>query len=179
MGPRRALSRTMVVGAVLVLGCGADVPEADLQGTDGASSSMTEATDGVDDTGSGSTSGAATSSSGDESTSEAPPAIVPGLRGEYFASYHDPVLVRVDPSLEFVWEHDAPAEDVGSDRFSIRWSGWLTPPHSGAYTIITESDDGVRVWIDDELVLDAWTPQYVTRNEAQVELVGGVPVPLR
>jgi GH43 family beta-xylosidase len=176
MIPARATGLAMV----LVLGCGDDSTEPHIGGTQDASSSSESADGSASDGDTGSTTGADTGSLDDDTTSEEePPPIVPGLRGEYFTNYHDRELVRVDPVLEFDWGHDAPAAEVGTDRFSIRWSGWLTPPHTGVYTIITESDDGVRVWIDDALVLDAWTPQYVTRNEVQVELVEGVAVPLR
>ena len=176
MAKVRVCSIVGLFAVVLGPGCGDDAREPDIAGTESSSTGSAD-----DDAPS------STSSSGSEpepidddgTTEEPPPPIVPGLRGEYFADYHDQVLVRVDPELAFVWDHEAPAPEVGTDRFSIRWSGWLTPPHSGLYTIVTESDDGVRVWIDDAPVIDAWTPQYVTRNESQVELEGGVAVPIR
>jgi hypothetical protein len=108
-----------------------------------------------------------------------PPPIVPGLRAEYWNEYLDRTVVRVEPMLDVDWGDGSPDGSIAADRFSARWSGWLTAPHSGAFTIITETDDGVRVWIDDALVLDDWTPHFVTRNEATVELQGGTPVPLR
>jgi GH43 family beta-xylosidase len=173
-----ALGRRRVLVATVVLGCGGDATEPAVDGTEAAPSSTETVGDAGDD-GIGSTSGAETGSLDDATSEEDPPPIVPGLRGEYFASYHDRAMVRIDPGLELDWDHDAPTPEVGADRFSVRWSGWLTPPRDGLYTIITESDDGVRVWVDDELVIDAWTPQWVTRNAVQVELAGGVAVPLR
>jgi GH43 family beta-xylosidase len=170
-------ARTTALAALFGLACGDDARDAQIDATDGDGSSTGEV-DGTSQDGDTTTEGEH-GSSDDGTTEEEPPPIVPGLRGEYFSDYHDRVLVRIDPVLEFDWDHEAPAPEVGTDRFSIRWSGWLTPPHTGTYTMFTDSDDGVRVWIDDALVIDAWTPQYVTRNEAQVELVGGVAVPLR
>lgn len=108
-----------------------------------------------------------------------PPPPVHGLRAEYFATYIDPVLTRVDPGLDFVWGLDAPDPALPPDRWSIRWTGALVAPATGTYTVITETDDGVRVWIDDVLVIDDWTPHYVTRNEATVELAAGVPTAIR
>jgi beta-xylosidase len=67
---------------------------------------------------------------------------------------------------------------VGLDRFSARFSGFLRAPASGVYTIATETDDGVRVWIDETLVIDDWNPHFVTRNEATVELMADVEVPI-
>lgn len=119
------------------------------------------------------------SDASDGSTGTTPPPPLPGLRAEYFATYLDPVLSRVDPGLDFVWGLDAPDPSLPADRYSIRWTGSLLAPATGAYKIITETDDGVRVWIDDVLVLDDWTPHYVTRNETTVELAAGVPTPIR
>jgi len=115
----------------------------------------------------------------ESSTGVAPPPIVPGLYAEYFAGYHDRVLARVEDGVDLLWGMDAPAPEVGADRFSVRWSGLLTPPSTGTYLLATETDDGVRLWIDGELVLDDWTPQFVTRNEIMRELVADVPVAIR
>lgn len=108
-----------------------------------------------------------------------PPPPVHGLRAEYFATYIDRMITRVDPALDFVWALDAPDPALPPDRWSIRWTGDLIAPTTGAYTVITETDDGVRMWIDGALVIDDWTPHYVTRNEAIVELTAGVPTPIR
>ena len=110
---------------------------------------------------------------------DVPPPIVPGLRAEYWNDYLDRTVVRVEPMLDVDWLDGAPDPLLAADRFSARWSGWLTAPSSGTYSIITETDDGVRVWIDDVLVLDDWIPHFVTRNEATVELEAGTAVPLR
>lgn len=120
-----------------------------------------------------------TAAADESSTGDEPPPIVPGLYGEYFDRYHDLVVSRVDPAIDAVWGMAAPDPGIGVDRFSIRWSGWLTAPSTDTYTIATETDDGVRLFLDDELVLADWTPHFVTRNEVQVELAAGVAVPIR
>jgi beta-xylosidase len=53
------------------------------------------------------------------------------------------------------------------------------PPASGEYLIATETDDGVRLWIGGELVIDDWNGHFVTRNEATVTLDASLPVPIR
>ena len=111
------------------------------------------------------------------STGEEPPPIVPGMRAEYFADYHDRNVVQVEPSIEHDWALAAPLADFPEDFYSIRWTGWLTAPSAGDYTIITETDDGVRVWIDGALIIDDWMPHFVTRNETVVSLPAE-PVPL-
>jgi hypothetical protein len=55
-------------------------------------------------------------------------------------------------------------------QFSVRWSGALEPPASGDYTLRTVSNDGVRLWIDERLVIDNWTEHSVTEDKADLRL---------
>jgi GH43 family beta-xylosidase len=121
--------------------------------------------------------GSATSSAGGAGGAPATP--VPGLRAEYFSEYMDPVLERIEPTLDHDWTDGAPGDGVGKDRFSARWTGSLIPAESGKYTLATETDDGVRLWVDGQLVIDDWHGHFVTRNEAVVALQAGVPAAIR
>ncbi len=176
------------LGLGLVLGaCGEDATNPADAGSSGGVASGASETLG---TGDGSTAGpptspttstsAETESAETASTEETgePPPIVPGLRAEYFAEYHDQVRVQVEPQIDVDWGAGAPDPDVGEDRFSVRWTGWITAPRSETYTLISETDDGVRVWVDGVAVIDDWTPHFVTRNEGSVDLVENVPVAL-
>ena len=117
--------------------------------------------------------------SGGDGSGGAPFEPQPGLRAEFFADYLDLALERVDATLDFVWVNDGPGAPVPADRFSARWTGSLVAPATGTYTIATETDDGVRVWVDDILLIDDWHAHFVTRNEASVDLVAGAAVGLR
>src|SRR5690349_9934185 len=64
--------------------------------------------------------------SGGAGGAPAPP--IPGLRAEYFAEYLDLVLEQIEPTLDHDWGDGAPGADVGTDRFSARWTGFLVPP---------------------------------------------------
>lgn len=108
-----------------------------------------------------------------------PPALLPGLRAEFYGTYLDPIIDRVDAQLDFDWGAGAPGEGHGADRFSARWTGHLVATHDGSHTIISETDDGVRVWVDDQLIIDDWHGHFVTRNEAVIDLSAGVQVPIR
>jgi hypothetical protein len=119
-----------------------------------------------------------TASSADSTTGDEPPPPEPGLWAEYFDGYHDLVLSRHEPGIDHAWGLQSPAAGLGVDRFSARFSGRLTAPSTGTYTIAVESDDGVRVWIDDALVIDDWNAHYVTRTEGSVALTQGVAVPI-
>lgn len=180
------VSRTVSTVLLLAIGCGDSDPsspesESSTSGsttdTSGAPVVMTlEDTSTSTTTTSDDTTGEPTSSS--SSTTDEPEPTY-GLYAEYWAKYIDLAMSRVDTTLDFDWKATRPAEGLGIDRFSIRWSGELVAPESGTYTLITDTDDGVRVWVDDELVIDDWNAHYVTRNEAQVELTAEEPVKLR
>jgi PA14 domain len=76
----------------------------------------------------------------------------PGLLGEYFdnMTLTPPVAgSRVDPRIDFDFmQGDPMIAGIGPNLFSIRWTGTLTPPATGVYTFLLQTDDGSRVFID-------------------------------
>ncbi|MGC8825054.1 MAG: glycoside hydrolase family 3 C-terminal domain-containing protein [Bacteroidales bacterium] len=98
-----------------------------------------------------------------------------GLQGEYFNNKHlegQPALVRVDAQLNTDYGTGSPDPSIKPNFFSIRWTGWLKVPEGGSYVLSTLSDDGVRLYLDDKLVIDNWTnhgpmiDQYFTQLAA-------------
>lgn len=59
------------------------------------------------------------------------------------------------------------------DTFSVLWTGALVVPKSDTYTLYTRSDDGVRVWIDNNVVIKNWGDHAVTENSGRVYLTEG------
>ncbi len=101
-----------------------------------------------------------------------------GLRAEYFENKDlegKPVLVRVDPHIDFDWGGGAPDPRIKSDRFSIRWSGYLVPPKTGTYTLGVVTDDGVRFYFDGRLVVDEWHDRAAQQDTFKVPLKAGKP----
>ncbi len=99
-----------------------------------------------------------------------------GLRGEYFTNANlegQPVLTRVDSQVNFDWGPGSPGPDIPPDYFSVRWTGRLTPAHSGSYTLGITSDDGCRLWLDGKLLFDYWVNQAGITRSAEVELEAG------
>lgn len=81
-----------------------------------------------------------------------------GLKGEYFNNRNlesEPVLTRIDDNVEFDWPW-SPGTGVNDDNFSIRWTGYLNPDQSFNGWIGLSSDDGIRMWLDDKLIIDHW-----------------------
>jgi hypothetical protein len=95
-----------------------------------------------------------------------PGAAMPGpWTGEYFTGRTltgDPVLVRTDPAIDFDWSWNAPADALPVDEFAARWTGTFEF-EEGSYRFKTVSDDGIRVYVDDRLVINSWWPMRGTR----------------
>ncbi len=81
-----------------------------------------------------------------------------GLTAEYFprADLSGERLLRTDRTIDFVWGFGSPDPELPVDGFSARWSGRILPYHGETYTFHLTHDDGVRLWIDGALVIDAW-----------------------
>lgn len=81
-----------------------------------------------------------------------------GLLGHYYndMDFKNLKLTRTDGSIDFDWGTDAPDPAIGVDYFSVRWTGQIQPRYSETYTFSALSDDGVRVWIDGQQVVNNW-----------------------
>jgi hypothetical protein len=86
------------------------------------------------------------------------PLQVMAWRGEYFANRHligSPMLVRNDPEVRFNWGAGAPAPGLPADNFSARWTRTLFF-NEGTYIFNAVVDDGIRLYVDNVLVIDRW-----------------------
>jgi PA14 domain len=109
-----------------------------------------------------------------------------GLTGQY---YNDPgtgahfvtlVLTRTDPTVNFNWGTASPGPGVTAERFSVRWTGQVLAPVTGNYTFTTVSDDGVRLWVNGQLVINNWTNHAATtNNSAPIALTAGTKYAIR
>jgi hypothetical protein len=79
-------------------------------------------------------------------------------RGEYFDNRHligSPALVRDDPEIRFNWGTGAPAPGLPVDNFSVRWTRTLHFDE-GTYVFYAVVDDGIRLYVDNVLIIDRW-----------------------
>ncbi|GAA5481528.1 PA14 domain-containing protein [Haloferula sargassicola] len=102
------------------------------------------------------------------------------------ATYHDgtalanPKLTRTDAVVDFDYEAESPLPaELGADNWSTRWTGWVIPDYTETYTFSTTSDDGVRLWVDGQKLVDDWTAQAATEHTGSIALTAGVPVPIQ
>ncbi len=82
-----------------------------------------------------------------------------------------PIAYRFEPVLDFDWGETGRLPRIGSDRFSARWWGSVDLP-TGRWAFRLTSDDGVRLFLDDRLLIDRWQDQPGTTTEAVVDLAG-------
>lgn len=83
-------------------------------------------------------------------------------------------LTRIDADINFNWGEGSPANNISGDGFAVRWTGSVLAPTTGNYRFSTLSDDGVRLWVDDQLVIDNWTLHGPTYDDSPtVQLTAG------
>lgn len=109
---------------------------------------------------------------------------VRGLLGEYFGDteLREWLFERVDSRINFEGRGEARPQlslpGVPSS-FSIRWTGMIVPPITGEYRFFVSSDDGSRVWVNDNVVSDHWGSRVIQDVSATMRLEAGKPVPIR
>jgi uncharacterized protein YkwD len=69
-----------------------------------------------------------------------------------------PVFTRTDPQIRFDWGGNTPAPSLSSSGFSVRWQGNF-PFESGEYVFTAITSDGMRIYIDGQIILDRWRDQ--------------------
>lgn len=120
-----------------------------------------------------------------------------GLTGEYFDArtvngatppypshfvFTDktPLLVRQDPAISFNWGAGSPADSIPADYFMARWSGYIRVPTTGTYTFGVMRDDGARVWVGGDQVVNQWSysPPMLQWGSGKA-MNAGVPIDFR
>ncbi len=98
-----------------------------------------------------------------------------GLTGDYYngINFEDFITSRVDNEIEFDWGALFPILGVDNDLFSIRWNGFVIPEYSENYTFNVKSTNGCRLWINNELVIDAWE-DVSGEYSGNIDLVAGI-----
>ncbi|MBS1808500.1 MAG: PQQ-dependent sugar dehydrogenase [Acidobacteria bacterium] len=81
-----------------------------------------------------------------------------GLKGEYFdlQTLTNLKLTRTDANVNFDWGVGTPVAAIGTGEFSIRWTGKVQPRFSEACTFLTVAEGGVRLWVNNRLIIDDW-----------------------
>ena len=100
-----------------------------------------------------------------------------GLPGQYWTnttaaaftnvSFNTPAtLVRTDAVVNFNWSSTGPDPGIGQSNFTARWTGAVQPQYSETYTFTVIADDGVRLWLNGQLLVENWTAHTVTTTNS-------------
>ncbi len=101
-----------------------------------------------------------------------------GIKGEYFDNKNlegTPVKVVDEKQINFDWGGGSPFKNMSDDNYSARWTSYLKPPVSGEFELNASTDDGVRLYLNDKLVIDDWVDRGVTTSTYKVNLEKGKP----
>jgi hypothetical protein len=99
-------------------------------------------------------------------------------RGEYYSNPWlggSPVLVRDDQQIDFNWGWESPAPGIPMDQFSVRWTRTLSLA-PGMYSFTTTTDDGVRLWVNDHLLIDRWWDQPLSAYSGMIYVAGDASI---
>tara|TARA_Y100001968_G_scaffold291457_1_gene295896 strand:+ start:636 stop:3557 length:2922 start_codon:yes stop_codon:yes gene_type:complete len=102
--------------------------------------------------------------------------------GEYYSNpgsnnspeFGDLILTRYDDVINFNWGNGSPDPLIPNNDFQIRWSGTIFCESDGEYLFRSRTDDGVRLYIDDNLVIDHWQDQGPTNRYGSIVLDSGI-----
>lgn len=111
-----------------------------------------------------------------------------GLFGQYFdnasstyanaTNFTGLAVTRVDPTVDFDWGQAAPVPAMGTNTFSIRWTGQVKPEHTETYSFFTDSNDGVKLWVNGQLIIDRWVTG-TSQSTGVIPLVAGTRYDIR
>lgn len=98
-----------------------------------------------------------------------------GLVGDYYegSDFKKKVMTRTDAQINFVWNNTAPVSGMDPEHFSIRWRGKIRAPETGTYVFRAHVDDGIKVKVNNQLIIDAWGMHDSERFTGSIYLEAG------
>lgn len=98
-----------------------------------------------------------------------------GLTGRYFPKpgFKGTAVTRIDPVIDFDWKLGSPAPGIGADAWSARWTGEIEAQVTGLHTFFLRSNDGARLWIDGQLLIDDWKDHGSRVSQGTIQLEAG------
>ena len=110
-----------------------------------------------------------------------------GLSGHYYDeipgdhTFYEPYLFsRIDTTINFSWGEGSPSStQLGDDYWMVRWDGFFQAVFDDVYNFYVIGDDGVRLWVDDQMIVDAWMPQPPLEYTGNIALQAGKKYPIR
>jgi uncharacterized protein DUF1800/PA14 domain-containing protein/putative Ig domain-containing protein/CHRD domain-containing protein/thrombospondin type 3 repeat protein len=70
-------------------------------------------------------------------------------------------LTNIDAAIDFTWTNGT-SPNLSNGLYTVRWTGQIEPQYSETYYFDTVTDDGVKLWVNDQLLIDKWQNQSGT-----------------
>ena len=83
-------------------------------------------------------------------------------------------LTRVDTNIDFTWGTSTTPITNSSGFYTVRWTGQVQPQYSETYYFVANTDDGVKLWVNDQLIIDSWINKGASDVTGTINLQGGV-----
>ena len=105
-----------------------------------------------------------------------------GLRADYFhwmGDFPPPepfqvfVTGEIVPEINWNWGNNSPNPLVNVDDFACKFTGEVEAAFTETYTFYVTTDDGQRLWVDNQLIIDRWVQQGMTEHNGTIDLVAG------
>ncbi|MFN6387092.1 MAG: glycoside hydrolase family 3 C-terminal domain-containing protein, partial [Bacteroidota bacterium] len=107
---------------------------------------------------------------------------VEGLAAEYFNGIefgNNPTLKRIDKNINFHWTISTPDPSITPEFFCARWTGNIKAPQTGTYKIGIEGNDGYKLYINNQLIINNWDKQSFHTNLVDYNFTVGNSYPIR
>lgn len=104
-----------------------------------------------------------------------------GLSAEYFngMNFNTFRFSRDDEAINFNWGNGSPDYRVNTDSFSVRWTGKIQPRYTEVYTFHVNSDNGRRLWVNNQLIIDKWLDDWGVEYTGTISLTAGQQYDIR
>ena len=99
-----------------------------------------------------------------------------GLLGKYYRNtlsinpFVGTPLTRTDPTIDFNWNAVSPDPSIPPTNYTVRWTGMVQPLFNETYSFSTTTDDGVRLWVNGQELINEWVPQAPTTWSGSISL---------
>lgn len=99
-----------------------------------------------------------------------------GLKADYFANSKwegEPLFSQTDDKIDFVWDIDTPDPRLLPGQYSIRWTGYVRAPKTGAYSFSDWSKPYMTVQVEGEKAAGGGNQHHARIRPQKVEMVAG------
>jgi len=105
-----------------------------------------------------------------------------GLLASYFNGIefsNNPTVQRIDKTINFHWTISTPDNSIVPEFFCAKWTGNIYAPQTGTFKIGIEGNDGFKLFINNELVIDKWQKQSFHTELVDYNFTAGTSYPVR